>query len=220
MRITAKEELKSQVLTYQGEVVEYAELPGEYVLTLEDLFGNILTSSFYYLPAIAREYDLEVEYITLIKLNGVNVENPTYLHLIEDGAYLLRYENTLGKEVEVVLTVDNVEPWITFRLVEGQMIIYDEPSEPLRRVSLYLDDKLIEVPYGQALTEFGHYYLEIEDMAGNISWKQWDQKYQLNLFSWIVILLGAGVVVGGIIGIIRVKKFKQKQTPIYVENVH
>lgn len=189
---------------------------GKYVLTATDAVGNALVFTFTILPKNAQSLNIELDgkqIVSSSKFNGEDIKldysDDTKKNIVLDktGRYTLTISDIeQNQSYTVYLNIDNVTP--DLELIWSKNTVSFSKLNKDGVTAKFTKDG-VEMKWSQSLVikEPGHYVLELVDEFGNSNMIEWDIKYKLNGLS-IALIVGAVVVVVGVVVLILVKRLK------------
>lgn len=185
--------------------------PGNYVMIVEDLIGNVREWSWSIISATAQDYVLEMphEYNVSVLLSGNVVSDAVVdgrISLNQNGYYVLSFEHVQDSALNysVELVVDRIPPTVEIEVGKSQVVIKN-PSKDNLSYELYKDKKKIDFSIGQTLTGVGKYKLIVYDELGNKATYEFELNY-VNNFGIIVIVIACVFIIVATILIIRSRR--------------
>ncbi len=206
------------VLVLDGTEIEYSRgvisMPGTYVLTVSDDYGNVKTFRWSILPAKAKGYELNVAdgYTVSVFKDDIEIDNVVGADIIEltnNGKYVLKFNRT-NENWMLMLEVDTVAPTVQFEKAMRSIKI-SNPSKEGITYTLYKDGELTSFKLNKVteIKKTGSYRLICTDEIGNVTEYVFELHY-LSDASIALIVIVSALTIAGIVTLLTFR-FKRKR---------
>lgn len=209
--LESTEQLTVDVLK-DGQAVESSTkftVPGFYELTLSDALGNSVSCVFVIVPKRGRTLEVSMPVGTMVAAvmrDGamLELERADILALDTTGSYAVTLDcGGVGFTLE--LEIDNAPPVATLES-NGRAVTVAAVDKENVELKITKDGEEISCSIGKTFDEPGHYVLTVTDELGNSSTYEFTIPYRLNAWAIVAIVVGAVVLLVGIILIIRARR--------------